>query len=151
MKPARRGYARSSPHAKIKDFCSSPRRADSLCSSNRCFFGLQSRRKNGFNYNACTFTIGFCPFTYTDTVCAFRSRVLRIIFLICRLAQKGMTYFVHFALIISHILTEVNYFFLTNPVFSYIIKLVKNSVLSGTSRAHPTISLKLLTKARNII
>ncbi len=48
MKTARRGFARLWPLAKIEDFCSSPRRADSLPSSERCFFGGEATEKPDF-------------------------------------------------------------------------------------------------------
>ncbi len=47
---ARGFFARLSPPAKIKDFVISPRRADSLCSPKRCFFGGKATEKTDFIY-----------------------------------------------------------------------------------------------------
>jgi hypothetical protein len=42
------GMRALSPLAKIKDFCSSPRRADSLCSSKWCFFVGKAAEKTNY-------------------------------------------------------------------------------------------------------
>jgi hypothetical protein len=50
---------RLSPLDKIEDFVSSPRRADSLCSSWRCFFVGKAAVKTDFNCILQVSAIGF--------------------------------------------------------------------------------------------